>query len=94
MTFASEQKEANAVLLSISHPSECWCKYDGCSVDDMKRRPLPKPEILHIQTLQLPGCRRPAASSLKMWLLLNGQLVFFFPIFFYFFLERDTSGLG
>ena len=49
MTFASEQTEANAALPSISQLGKCLFKYDGRCVDNIKRRPLPKPEILHIQ---------------------------------------------
>ena len=69
MTFASEQTEANAALPSISQLGECLSKHDGRCDDDIKRRPLAKPEILRIQRqpgvmLQTADRRRPAARCL------------------------------
>lgn len=41
-------------------------KYDGWCVDNIKRRPLPKPEILHIQRQPAWCSRQPAADALLL----------------------------
>lgn len=57
-------------------------KYDGWCLDHIKRRSLPKPEILHIQRQKAWCSRQPTPcclmlTSSRIWLLLSGRDVFF-----------------
>lgn len=45
---------------------KCWFKYDGWCLDNIKRRPLPKPEILHIQRQRVWCSRQQTAAALLL----------------------------